>query len=84
MKLGSNSIYLCTIIDEGHAAFSVDPYLGYVLKPHTTGEGGQDSRMESACDVLYLGHPLLGCLWLGCFDLRGLGSLLQHNPLLLV
>ena len=38
--------------------------------PYTTRERGWDSRMESACDILCLGYPLLGCLWLGHFDLR--------------
>ena len=32
-KLGSNGIYLHTIIEEGHTALSVNPYLDYIFDP---------------------------------------------------
>ena len=34
-----NSIYLCDIIEEGHTALSINPYLGYVFDPIPLVEG---------------------------------------------
>ena len=32
-KLGSDCIYLHTIVKEGHTALSINPYLGHILNP---------------------------------------------------
>ena len=51
---------------------------------HTIDGRDQDPRQESVCEILCLGHPLLGHLQLGHIDLRGPSSLLQYHPLLSV
>ena len=84
MKTWHDSIYLHIIIEEGHTALSINPYLGYIFDPIPLVEG-IGIQEGSLCTVhLCLGHPLLGYLWLGHLDLRGLGSLLWCCPLLLV
>ena len=32
-RLGGNCIYLCTVIEKGHIALSIDPYLSIIFDP---------------------------------------------------
>ena len=68
-KSGSDSIYLHTIIEEGHAALSVNPYLGYVFDPIPLVEGIETQEGSlyvqcpmpwacPSCGSLQLGHAL--------------------------
>ena len=38
-KTWCDSVYLCTVIEEGHAALSINPYSGYIFNPIPSVEG---------------------------------------------
>ena len=56
-KIQCDGVYLCAIIEEGHAALSINPYPGYIFDPISSVEG-IGIQEGSVCMVPYaLGSP---------------------------
>ena len=63
-KTQHHSVYLCTIIEESHAALSVNPYPSYIFNPIPLVEG-IGIQEGSLCMMPYvLGVPFWGAIGL--------------------
>ena len=63
-ELQCNGVYLCTIVQEGHAALSINPYPGYIFDPIPSVEG-IGIQEGSMCMMFYA----LGILPWGTFGM---------------
>ena len=63
-KTWHNSIYLHAIIEEGHKALSVNPYLGYIFNPIPSVEGIKIQEGSLCARSYTLGVPSGGAFGL--------------------